>query len=219
MRQYVAGVSGGSWIDRHVSFIDVLNDPVLIDDEGGAIAEALFFIKNSVVFNHGSLKVAQQWKGYPDVLCKTAVGRNAIDADAEDLCICSFEFGDISLIRLQFFRSTTGEGQHIKCQHHIFLSLEIAQLHLLPGRTWQREIRRRVTDLQVRLRRGRLLRTRDHTQDQQQAETKSSLDHYGPPPFMQLNLESSLLCDEPSYKIRKPANQNCKSSFNNKPSS
>jgi hypothetical protein len=126
MRQYIAGFDGGGWIDRHAAFVDVLNDPVLVDDERGSISEALFFIKNSVIFHHSSLEITEQWKSYPNVLCKTAVGRNAIDADAEDLSLCSFEFGDISLIRLEFFRSTTGEGQHIEGQHHIFLSPEIA---------------------------------------------------------------------------------------------
>jgi hypothetical protein len=126
MRQYVAGVGGGGWIDRHAAFIDVSNDAVLVDDERGSIAEALFFIKNSVILHHGSLKITEQWKRYTDVLCKTAVGGNAVDADAEDLSFCAFEFGDISLIRLKFFRSTTGEGQHIESQHHIFLSPEVA---------------------------------------------------------------------------------------------
>ena len=126
MRQYVAGFCGGRWIDRHAAFIYVLNNSLLVDDECGSIAEALFFIKDSVIFDHRSLEITEQWKRYTDVLCKTAVGRNAVDADAEDLSLCSFEFSDISLIRLQFFRSTTGESQHIEGQHHIFLSPEVA---------------------------------------------------------------------------------------------
>ena len=126
MRQYVAGFGGGGWIDRHAAFIDVLNDSLLVDDECGSIAEALFFIKDSIILHHSSLEITEQWKRYANVLCKTTIGRNAIDADAEDLSFCSFEFGDISLIRLEFFRSTAGEGQHIEGQHHIFLSPEIA---------------------------------------------------------------------------------------------
>ena len=126
MRQYVAGFGGRGWIDRHAAFVDVLNNSLLVDDECGSIAEALFFIKDSVIFHHSSLEITEQWKRYTDVLCKTAVGRNAVDADAEDLSLCSFEFSDISLIRLQFFRSTTGESQHIEGQHHIFLSPEVA---------------------------------------------------------------------------------------------
>jgi hypothetical protein len=47
-----------------------------------------------------------------------------------------------------------------------------------------------------------LLRANEHAQDQQQTETKSSLDHHGPP-FLQLNSETSLLCKETYYKIQK----------------
>jgi hypothetical protein len=57
MRQYVAGFGSGGWIDRHAAFVNVLNDPVFIDDECGSIAEALFFVKDAVVFHHGSLEI------------------------------------------------------------------------------------------------------------------------------------------------------------------
>ena len=114
MRQDIAGFRSGGWIDRDAPFIDVLNDPLFVDDERCSIAEALFFIKDSVVLHHSSLEITEQWKRYTNVLCKAAVGGNAVDADAENLRLCSFEFGDISLIRLKFFRSTTSEGQHIE---------------------------------------------------------------------------------------------------------
>jgi len=88
--------------------------PFLSINECGSIAEALFFIKNSVVFHYSSLEITQQWKTLHRCPARNAVGRNAVDADPENLSIGSFEFGDISLIRLQFFVSTTGEGQHIE---------------------------------------------------------------------------------------------------------
>lgn len=114
MRQYVAGFGGRSRINRYISFIDVLNDAVFVDDKCGSIAEALFFIENSVVFHDSSLEITEQWESDPDVLRETPVGRNAVDADAENLSIGSFEFCDISLIRFQFLRSTTGKSQHIE---------------------------------------------------------------------------------------------------------
>jgi hypothetical protein len=104
----------------------VLNDAILVDDKCRSIAEALFFVEDPVVFHHGSFEIAEEWKGHADVLCKSAIGRNAIDADTKNLSVGSFEFGDISLIRLQFFRSTTGEGQDIEGKHYIFLTFEIA---------------------------------------------------------------------------------------------
>ena len=128
MRQYVACFGGSSRINRYISFIDVLNDAVFVDDKCGSIAETLFFIKNSVVFNDSTLEITQQWECDTDVLRETSVGRNAVDADAENLSIGSFEFGDISLIRLQFFRSTTGKSQHIEGEYDVLLPLKVAEL-------------------------------------------------------------------------------------------
>ena|SRR5882724_219983 len=167
MRQYVAGFGSSSRINRYISLVDVLNDAILVNNECGSIAEALFFIKNSVVFHDGSLEITEQWKRNTDVLRETPVGRNTVNTDAENLSIGSFEFGDISLIRLQFFRSTTGKGQHIEGQHYIFLSLEIAQFHLLAGSAWEGEIRRSVTNFQICLRRGRLLRMSNNSHREQ----------------------------------------------------
>jgi len=78
----------------------VLNDPVLIDHKRGSIAIAPGFVENSVISDHRSFEIAEEWKRDADVLCETFVGGNAIYADAENLCVRAFEFGDISLIRL-----------------------------------------------------------------------------------------------------------------------
>ena len=163
VRQYVASFRGGSRIDCYISLIDVLNDAILVDDKCGSIAEALFFVEDSVIFHNSSFEITEKWKRDADVLCKTAVGRNTVDADAENLSIGPFEFGDISLIRLQLLRSTTREGQHIEGEHYIFLSFEIAQFHLLTSSAWECEIRCSVTNLQLCLRRARLLRVDDNT--------------------------------------------------------
>ena len=56
-----------------------------------------------------------------------AVGGNAIYAEAENLRVGSFEFCDIILIRFQFFRSTTGEREHINREYDVFLAFKIAQ--------------------------------------------------------------------------------------------
>jgi hypothetical protein len=78
----------------------VLNDPILIDHKRGSIAKALGFVENSVISDHRSFEIAEQWKRDADVLCETFVGGNAIYANAENQRVGSFEFGDISLIRL-----------------------------------------------------------------------------------------------------------------------
>jgi len=157
----VATVSCSRWINRYISFIDVLNDPILIYYKCGSISEPLFFVEDAVLFHHGSFEIAEEWKCDADVLSKTAVGGNTVDADSKNLSVGAFEFGDISLIRLQFLRSTTRKREHIKRQHHIFLSLEIAQFHFLTRSAWKCEVRRRITNLQGSLRWCWLLRAHD----------------------------------------------------------
>ena len=100
MHQYIASFGCCSWIDCHISFIDVLNDSILVDDKGGSIAKALFFVKDPVIFYDRSFEIAKQWECDADVLSKSTIGRYAIDANSENLCVGSFELGDISLIRL-----------------------------------------------------------------------------------------------------------------------
>jgi len=56
-----------------------------------------------------------------------AVGGNTVNTDPENLCVSGFEFGDISLIRPHFPRSTTGERQHVKREHDVLLAFEVAQ--------------------------------------------------------------------------------------------
>ena len=59
MSQHVARLNGRSRIDCNVSFVNVANDPVFIDHEGGAISKALLFIKDTVVFDDCAFEVAE----------------------------------------------------------------------------------------------------------------------------------------------------------------
>jgi len=151
MRQDIAGVFGAAWIDSFIPFLDVLNDSVLIDHEGSAIAEPLIFPKNAVILHHRPLEIAEKREGNAVDFCEFLVRRYAVDADAENLCIIRFEFSNISLICFYLFRSTTSKSQHVKGQYDIFLSLKVAKLvtHRLAirpdDRTWQGEIGGRIT--------------------------------------------------------------------------
>ena len=147
MRQDVARIRGAGGIDRHVAFVDVLNYSFLIDHKGRAVAKALLFIKNSIVLNYCPFKVAEQWEGDAVLLGEFAIGGNAIYAETKNLSIRRFEFGDISLIRLHFLRSTTGEGRGKEGQHHIGLAAVIGKVNGATGGGRQREIRRHVTHL------------------------------------------------------------------------
>src|SRR5215471_8070725 len=114
MRQNVARVLCGGRIDGDVAFIDVLNDSVLVDHKGRTISVAAILVVNAVILHHGSFEIAEQRKRDAVLFAELFVGGNAIYADPENLRVGSLEFGDISLIRLHFLRSTTGEGEHIE---------------------------------------------------------------------------------------------------------
>lgn len=132
VRQDIAGVLGAGWIDRHVAFVDVLDDSVFIDNEGGAVSIAALFVKDPIVFHDCSLEIAEQREGYAVLFGEFSIGGNAVYTESKNLSIIRFEFGDISLIRLHFFRSTAGEGQDIKGQYHVFLSLKVTELESQP---------------------------------------------------------------------------------------
>jgi len=78
----------------------VPDNSLFIDHKRGSIAKALGFVENSVISDHRSFEIAEEWERHANVLCETFVGGNAIYANAENLCVGAFEFGDISLIRL-----------------------------------------------------------------------------------------------------------------------
>ena len=168
--EHVARVDNGGRIDRDVSFVDVLNDSVFIDHESSAISEALFFIEDAIVFDHSAFEITEYREGNSDLFCEFAVGGNTVNTHAEDLRVGGFEFGDISLIRLQLLRSTTGEREHINRQYDILLAFEIAQLVLLSVSSAKLEVGGFVTDLQMCFGRSRLLGQRHGAEDSKQPE-------------------------------------------------
>jgi len=167
--EHVARVHDAGRVDCDASFVNVPDDAFFVDQEGGAISEALLLIKDAVVFYHGAFEIAEDRKCYLNLFCKFAVGGDAVNTEAEYLSVVGFEFGDISLIRLQFLRSTAGECQHINRQHDVFLTFEIAQLVRLSVSGAKREIGGRVTNLQICFD-WRLLAQCDHAKDGKQYE-------------------------------------------------
>ena len=102
------------------------DDAFFVDQEGGAISKPLLLVKDAVLLDHGAFEIAEEWEGNSDLFCEFAVGGNAVYTHSENLSFGIFELGDISLIRLQFLRSTTCESEHIDREHDILLALEIA---------------------------------------------------------------------------------------------
>jgi hypothetical protein len=126
--QNVAAVFGARGINRHISFVYVLNDSVLIDDKRSPITVATFLVKDPVIFDYRSLEIAEKRESNAILFAEFTIGGNAVYADSKNLCVGTIEFGDISLIRLHFLRSTTGESQYVERQHDILLSLEVTEL-------------------------------------------------------------------------------------------
>ena len=168
--EHVARVDNGGRIDRDVSFIDVLNDSVFIDHKSCAISEALFFVEDAIVFDHSAFEITEYREGNSDLFCEFAVGGNTVNTHAEDLRVGGFEFGDISLIRLQLLRSTPGEGQYVNRKYDVFLTFEIAQLVSLSIGGTQRKLRSLVTDFQVCFWWSWLLGQCDNTEHSKQQE-------------------------------------------------
>jgi hypothetical protein len=143
-------------IDGAIALLHVLDDALLIHDDGsprGPLEIFAFYIvllEDAVGDEDFAVHVAQQREGDANLLGESGVGGGTVYADSENFCIAGVELGLISLIGLQLFGSTTGEGQHVKSEDHGFLSAKIAQLHGLPFIAQQGEVRRNVASLQVR---------------------------------------------------------------------
>ena len=85
MLQHVTRFDRGCRIDSDVSFVDVSNDAVFVDDERGAISKALLLVEDAVVFDDRTFEIAEERKCNPKLLCKFAVGGNTVYTHAENL--------------------------------------------------------------------------------------------------------------------------------------
>src|ERR1051326_7307129 len=176
-------------IDSLITFFDVLNDSVFIDHEGRPVTESLVFIEDSIISHYRAFEITEQRKRYGVLFGELAVRGDAVNANAENLGVRGFEFGNISLICLHFLRSTTRKSQDIKGQHHVLITLEVAKFIGLAVGAPERKVWRCLADLQVRvrrlrgrfrrrgsLRRGRLRRS-DRNGDEHKNKAEHSLGH------------------------------------------
>ncbi len=109
-------------IDGFRILVDVLDDALLVDHERGAVGHRELGIEDAVFLRDLAGKVAQKWEVHANLLGICLVGKLAVYAHTQDLRARTFEFGDISLIRLEFLRSATRESQDVKRQHHVLLA-------------------------------------------------------------------------------------------------
>ena len=74
-------------IDRDVTFIDVPDDALFVDHEGGAISKTLLLIEDTIILDYGAFEVAEDRKRDFDLFCKFAVGGNTVYTHAEYLSV------------------------------------------------------------------------------------------------------------------------------------
>src|ERR1051325_8211432 len=77
--------------------------------------------------------------------------RYEIPADGQHLGVRVFEFANTRLVGGEFACSTTGEGGGKERQNHVLLAAKIRKLHGMIAGVRQREIGRRVADLEMRM--------------------------------------------------------------------
>ena len=104
--QKAAGAIGFLGVHRIRAMVDVLDHPILVDHEGGSVGKQAGEIEDTVSFCRRLLGVAEDGEGCANRPCELPVAFRPVDADPQDLCTGLLKLGDISLIRLEFFRST-----------------------------------------------------------------------------------------------------------------
>ena len=115
-------------IDGARTLFDMANDAVFVDNEGDAIGEQACEVEHAVRPGHLFIGVTEQGKAGLGLVGEPAIALRAIDADPQNLCICCLEFGDITLIRPDFGRSTRRGRANVERQHHGFLAAKARQL-------------------------------------------------------------------------------------------
>lgn len=74
MLHTVASGAGAGRVKRFFVLVDMLDDPVLVQNEGRSPGSREIIHQNAVLFCDLTVKIAQQWKGYADLLGKCLVG-------------------------------------------------------------------------------------------------------------------------------------------------
>ena len=107
--------------------VDVLNHPVFVDHKRGAMRNRELIVQDPIFCRDFASEIAKQGEGHADLLGVGFVGELTVDAHSQYHGAGLLESGNISLIRLKLLRSTTGEGEHIKRQHHVLLPQKLIE--------------------------------------------------------------------------------------------
>jgi hypothetical protein len=139
MLEQAAGGDRLGGVDRILAYVDVLYDTLLVDDERRSLRQfvargpdLLHAERHPKLFEHLSVRIAQQRKMNVDLLRVCGVRRWTVTAHPKDHRLACFQLGPISLIGFQFAGSSIREGQHVENDDHVLLPAEIAEFHFLP---------------------------------------------------------------------------------------
>ncbi len=97
--QVIASLPDTAGINGLGALLDVLDNSVLVHQEGGSNRQALGRIEDAVLLADCSLEVAEQRESDAKIFGETLVAGGGINADAQNLNVVSFVMCDISLIR------------------------------------------------------------------------------------------------------------------------
>src|SRR5208283_3630258 len=107
------------------AFVDVANDAVFIDHEGDSIGKEASEVENTISLGHLLFGVTQERESRAGLGGELAVPVLAVEADSQHLRARRLELGDITLIRLDLFRSTRRGGANVKGQDDGFLAPKV----------------------------------------------------------------------------------------------
>ena len=85
--EHVTRFDSRAWIDRDVSFVDVLNNAFFIDHKGSAVAKPLLFVEDAVIFDNCAFEIAEEWERDADLFGEFAVGGNTVYTQSENLSL------------------------------------------------------------------------------------------------------------------------------------
>jgi len=100
VRHQAAGLVSAGRINRFTALIDVRDDALPVEHKSGPVGKPVLGVQNAVFPGNRPVKITEQRESNADLLGKCPVGRRTVHADAQHLCICLLEFGEIRLIRL-----------------------------------------------------------------------------------------------------------------------
>lgn len=115
-------------INRLCALLYVTDYTALVYDECGAASNEVLFVEDSISSNDLPLDVGEKRESNTYIFLESLIGGIAVNANAQNLRVALLKVGDIRLIRLQLFRSTTRKGENVEGQGHVLFASKIREM-------------------------------------------------------------------------------------------